>query len=363
MSCCASCSEFDGAEIAPHRCSEASASLLLHLFTLYVIMKFCEECAKLNISPAKFLPPADLEEPPYSHKCNVYIRPSECDICQLIAELIEATISYKIPSVIDDQGARTCLVNCWTPITGNIKSKFQPYIRLEIHGLDRIYEWEAWIRPATQDHMKYPYFSRILPQGPSFLDFELIRRWITRCESNHSHCRGRSRLESDLSAKNLLVIDFVVQCIVPAPKHCRYVALSYVWGNTTQVQLKRENLLDLSRESSLSSPNIPETIRDAMVLVEKISERYLWVDALCIISDDAAVRQTAISNMDNIYAGSLLTIVAETCSSADDPLRGVSTERYCKQITRAISSEVTLLAHFDIEHLVRETKYCERAWT
>jgi len=326
-------------------------------------MRFCDECVKLNINPAKFLPPADLEEPPWSHKCNVYIRPSECDLCQLIAELIEATIAYKIPSVVDDRGARTCLVNSRTPIAGNTKSKFQPCIALEIHGLDRIYEWGAGIRPATKDPLRYPYFSRILPQGPSFLDFEHIQYWITRCESEHSHCRERSKLESDISVENVLVIDVVGQRIVPAPKNCRYIALSYVWGNATQVQLKKDNLLDLSRESSLSSPTIPKTIRDAMILVEKIGERYLWVDALCIVSDDAAARQAAISNMDNIYAGSLLTIVAGNCSSADDPLRGVSTERYCKQITRAISSEVTLLAHFDIEHLFRETKYCERAWT
>ncbi|EFQ92813.1 hypothetical protein PTT_10024 [Pyrenophora teres f. teres 0-1] len=95
-----------------------------------------------------------------------------------------------------------------------------------------------------------------------------------------------------------------------------------------------------------------------MVLVESLGERYLWVDALCIISDDAKTKQESIANMDNIYAGSLLTIVA----SADEPLRGVSTARYCRQITRRIS-DLTLLAHLDPKELYETTIYRQRAWT
>ncbi|KAE8857809.1 hypothetical protein PTNB73_09057 [Pyrenophora teres f. teres] len=99
-----------------------------------------------------------------------------------------------------------------------------------------------------------------------------------------------------------------------------------------------------------------------MVLVESLGERYLWVDALCIISDDAKTKQESIANMDNIYAGSLLTIVASACASADEPLRGVSTARYCRQITRRIS-DLTLLAHLDPKELYETTIYRQRAWT
>jgi hypothetical protein len=153
------------------------------------------------------------------------------------------------------------------------------------------------------------------------------------------------------------------RCITPSPPGCRYLALSYVWGNATQLQLTTQNLGELSGNLRLAASDVPTTIRDAMTLVEKLGERYLWCDALCIISDDASVRQAAISNMDNIYADSLITIVAGACVSANDPLRGVNTPRFCRQHTRKISGDLSPMAHYQVEDLFKSTVYCERAWT
>ncbi|KAH6865676.1 hypothetical protein BKA58DRAFT_225713 [Alternaria rosae] len=109
-------------------------------------------------------------------------------------------------------------------MTASSRSKIQLMIGLLLE------DEGSSIRAATQNTSKYPHMSRLLPQGPKFLDFDLIRDWLARCEGQHAHCQERSALESDISKEGLLVIDVLLRCIVPASRKCRCIALSYVWG-------------------------------------------------------------------------------------------------------------------------------------
>jgi hypothetical protein len=152
-------------------------------------------------------------------------------------------------------------------------------------------------------------------------------------------------------------------CIVPAPNNCRYIALSYVWGNATQLQLSTGNIAQLSQDHRLFGAGVSATIQDTIKLVERLDERYLWDDALCIMSDHAGTRKGEIARMDEIYAGSLLTVVAGACANANEPLRGVSTERCSRQVTREVFSELILMAHLDAKDLFNQTVYQQRAWT
>ncbi|KAF1940353.1 hypothetical protein EJ02DRAFT_326195, partial [Clathrospora elynae] len=79
----------------------------------------------------------------------------------------------------------------------------------------------------------------------------------------------------------------------------------------------KENLDKLKSNLRLFRAELSATVRDTIYFTERLGEKYLRVDALCIMSDDATVRQQTISDMDRIYAGSLFTIVAGACASAD----------------------------------------------
>jgi Heterokaryon incompatibility protein (HET) len=67
----------------------------------------------------------------------------------------------------------------------------------------------------------------------------------------------------------------------------------------------------------------PNTVKDAIDLVESLGERYLWVDSLCIVQDDDEWKCSQINNMASIYANSHLTIIAADGDSSDYGLRGL----------------------------------------
>jgi hypothetical protein len=58
-----------------------------------------------------------------------------------------------------------------------------------------------------------------------------------------------------------------------------------------------------------SHNDISVTAGDAMAECEKLGERYLRVDALCIFEDDVDDREQQIQRTDFVYKGAILTVV------------------------------------------------------
>jgi hypothetical protein len=54
-----------------------------------------------------------------------------------------------------------------------------------------------------------------------------------------------------------------------------------------------------------------------MQLVRDVGERYLWVDALCIVQDNDESKMRDIHNMGVIYANATFTIVAADGDASD----------------------------------------------
>ncbi len=170
------------------------------------------------------------------------------------------------------------------------------------------------------------------------VDLSRVKGWIETCRSRHGDtCERPSWLGNMESVPGLRMIDVVGKNIVSAPPGCRYLALSYVWGqrllstktaatpgqNLALTALK-SNIARLGEEGGLACLALPQTIRDAMELTERLGERYLWVDALCIVQDDIedVQRQTAV--MDSVFSGAVLTIAATAGNDANHGLPGLT---------------------------------------
>lgn len=149
-----------------------------------------------------------------------------------------------------------------------------------------------------------------------------LSQWLHTCETKHSLCsEAGSRsdapvlsLRFDESAtSNFRLVDLERACIVEASLDSRYVVLSYV-GVEGKLKLTSANYEQLSAEGVLADPNIhtalPAVIRDAFGLVQAIGERYLWVDALCLLHDDKDDINVGVSLQYAVFRHSLFTIVA-----------------------------------------------------
>lgn len=97
-----------------------------------------------------------------------------------------------------------------------------------------------------------------------------------------------------------------------------YACLSYCWGTqnpcrTTTATIERF-LVDISWEI------LPQTYKDAVLVVSALKIRYLWIDALCIIQDDSGHRdwEEQSAQMGDIYGNSIVTIAAANSSSVSE---------------------------------------------
>lgn len=179
----------------------------------------------------------------------------------------------------------------------------------------------------------------------SWVDFSLLKRWMEGCCKLHGdRCSEWPFADRMYGARPTWVIDVWQQCLVRPPSNSPYMALSYVWGGTPTFKTLRHNVEALQRPGALREGKaegpVPRTIRDAMCLVERLGERYLWVDALCIVQDDAAQKHTDINNMGAIYANAAVTIVAlggRDAESGLPGLRGISAPRSVRQAVHPLS--------------------------
>lgn len=135
--------------------------------------------------------------------------------------------------------------------------------------------------------------------------------------------------------------------IVEAKQRVRYVCLSYCWGPTTtnRLTLNKGNLQDLLLGMDWGS--LPLAFQDAIMLLAKLNYSYIWIDALCIIQDDARQKQSQIERMGAIYSNCDFVVANLHAKSPDEGLF-CSSER-----DRAVGYPVAALSGFDSMITVR----------
>lgn len=153
--------------------------------------------------------------------------------------------------------------------------------------------------------------------------FNFIRECLESCTREHSVCRqGMSH-----PPKRLVHIENPSDTYVKVVETSfdfrePYIALSYCWGKGVCLKTKKANIPDMMM--GVERTNLPSIVSDAISITGVLGFKYIWIDSLCIIQDDAQDWEEESARMCSIYEGAYLTIVASSAESADVPLA----ERY-----------------------------------
>ncbi|KAG6330062.1 hypothetical protein ID866_9026, partial [Astraeus odoratus] len=159
------------------------------------------------------------------------------------------------------------------------------------------------------------------------VDVELVKRWIQLCEREHgSACESVWWKDDDGGLPDFVrMVDVQQMALVTASPGCRYVALSYVWGGPGyEYWTTMGNVNARSCPGGMSNCVLPMTIRDAIHLVQRLGERYLWIDALCIIQDSLEDKAAQIHIMDLVYGKATFTVFAASGDGVRAGLPGLS---------------------------------------
>ncbi|KAL0466199.1 heterokaryon incompatibility protein domain-containing protein [Neurospora intermedia] len=166
-----------------------------------------------------------------------------------------------------------------------------------------------------------------------------IRTWLWGCVSDHPKCRtalsgeifGLDSQDPSLDASKLpfRVIDVgppgsllvkLVQTTTETPR-APYVALSHCWGPPDKQPLKTK--LDTVQDhihSGIPLDRLPQTFADAVWVTRELGIRYLWIDSLCIVQDNASDWETESQKMGFIYEGATLILGAAHARDSSEGL-------------------------------------------
>ncbi|KAK3954261.1 heterokaryon incompatibility protein-domain-containing protein [Pseudoneurospora amorphoporcata] len=170
------------------------------------------------------------------------------------------------------------------------------------------------------------------PSPDSPQAFKFIQSCLLACNENHKNCsmpppQSPTRL-IDVQPQGLRPTHVrLVETRSPPPSRADleaqratatfpYIALSYCWGTGKTLTTKTDNFSALKAGFLLSS--LPQTLQDAVIMTRKIGQRYIWIDALCIIQDSPTDWEVEASRMASVYQNAFLTIVAGTAAASDE---------------------------------------------
>lgn len=163
--------------------------------------------------------------------------------------------------------------------------------------------------------------------------FETVGEWFKACVMDHGSCRfgGEGSLVEG-GGKGDEVVDLphrvldleavsgdegVVRLVgtesdIGVRRKGQYIALSHRWPVDPKQHFMTTRPVLEQRKKLIRLEDMPASYKDAVTVTRRLGVRYLWIDSLCIVQDDAGDWEREAALMGSIYHNSTLTIMAAT---------------------------------------------------
>lgn len=141
------------------------------------------------------------------------------------------------------------------------------------------------------------------------------KTWLRNCNASHV-CLPPSKIASEPLPTRLIVIDEGELRLCPDTSGiCNatsYASLSHCWGLYKFVTLTKDTLPVFT--TRIESKDLHKTFREAINIARFLGFKYIWIDSLCIIQDDAEDWKRESVRMGAVYGRSGLNIAATSAS-------------------------------------------------
>jgi hypothetical protein len=141
-----------------------------------------------------------------------------------------------------------------------------------------------------------------------------ISQWLNGCSSDHD-CYDVSSFP--VLPTRVLEIQGSQQVRVylsEANERASYACLSHCWGGVVPLQLSRATLKAF--QQNISWDKLPRTFQDAIEVTSGLGLRFLWVDSLCIVQDDADDWRHESGLMAAVYSRAYITLAASQAANS-----------------------------------------------
>jgi hypothetical protein len=140
--------------------------------------------------------------------------------------------------------------------------------------------------------------------------FSQIRSWANMCQGFHESCRH----EADRFPPRILDVGIASESRDPFlvqsdGQRGQYLALSYRWGTSNTLRTTVENVS--AHMDAIPVAKMPQTMQDAVTVARRLGQRYIWIDALCILQDSKKDWEIHASQMHKIFSNAWLVISAD----------------------------------------------------
>ena len=192
---------------------------------------------------------------------------------------------------------------------------------------------------------------------------------MNECAQKHSRCKT-SNVEHPLPSR---ILDLgseesdSIHLVVTNSKKGIYACLSYCWGDVTGANLTQDNLDKFQKGMKIAS--LPKTYRDVIAFCRRLSIRYLWIDALCILQKNEVDWRQESVKMHRYYGGSSLCIAATSsgnldagCNARLSPMKFKGRGRDNKPYTLFLRPVIHHIGHETFADEINHFPLLARAW-
>ncbi|KAL2128804.1 hypothetical protein VTI74DRAFT_8610 [Chaetomium olivicolor] len=144
------------------------------------------------------------------------------------------------------------------------------------------------------------------------VQFEVIRKWLSHCDVNHTCCKPPRTTPSSTATNNNRLPTRLIQVGKPGDTQVRlietqpndvgtWLALSHQWGAGPHFLTTPSNLHSHLRGIPIAT--LPATLRDAVRVTRAVGCSYIWIDSLCIVQGPGGDFNREAKRMEQVYSG------------------------------------------------------------